>query len=484
MIPPIYNRSYSISADLDNRGRYGVAGLRPGVAGVIVAESSFLGGFSLYVENGHLKHTYSLLGLKLNTIGSRDALPTGKVNVRYEFNADKPGEFGTGGTARLFKRSSVTKPVLSRRPSATKLFTAACPILLWSQTRRSVIKALYSNTTGNEDTANGYQALYSNITGVDNTATGSQALYSNTGNYNTATGSEALYYNTIGEDNVATGDQALFFNTTGHDNTATGDEAMAFNTTGIYNTANGEAALFNNTTGNSNTAYGIFALGNVTTGISNIAIGADGGCKLTTGNANIAIGNPGVAGESHTIRIGDVGTETNCSGFTLAAHTATYIAGIANAMVSGSPVYIDTTTSQLGLQSSSERFKDAIAPMANASEPLFSLRPVTFVYKKNIDQKGIQQFGLVAEDVEKVDRDLVVRDAEGKVLTVRYDAVNAMLLNEFLKEHQKVEQLTKDFELKLAEQQRQIQQLTAGLEQVSAQLQLRKPEPRTVLSDQ
>jgi len=102
MIPPIYNRSYSISADLDNPGRYGVIGLRPGVAGVIVAESSFLGGFSLYVENGHLKHTYSLLGLKLDTISSRDAVPAGKVNVKYEFTADKPGEFGTGGTARLF----------------------------------------------------------------------------------------------------------------------------------------------------------------------------------------------------------------------------------------------------------------------------------------------------------------------------------------------------------------------------------------------
>jgi arylsulfatase len=102
MIPPIYNRSYSISADLDNPGHYGLIGLRPGVAGVIVAESSFLGGFSLYVENGHLKHTYSLLGLKLDTISSRDSIPAGKVNVRYEFTADKPGEFGTGGTSRLF----------------------------------------------------------------------------------------------------------------------------------------------------------------------------------------------------------------------------------------------------------------------------------------------------------------------------------------------------------------------------------------------
>jgi len=101
MIPPIYNRSYSISADLDNPGRAGL-GLRPGIAGVIVAEGSFLGGFSFYVENGYLKHTYSMLGLKLDTISSRDQVPKGKVNVRYEFTADKPGEFATGGTSRLF----------------------------------------------------------------------------------------------------------------------------------------------------------------------------------------------------------------------------------------------------------------------------------------------------------------------------------------------------------------------------------------------
>jgi arylsulfatase len=101
MIPPVYNRSYSISADLDNPGRSGL-GLRPGIAGVIVAEGSFLGGFSLYVEDGRLKHTYSFLGLKLDTITSRDELPKGKVNARYEFTADKPGEFATSGTARLF----------------------------------------------------------------------------------------------------------------------------------------------------------------------------------------------------------------------------------------------------------------------------------------------------------------------------------------------------------------------------------------------
>jgi hypothetical protein len=121
--------------------------------------------------------------------------------------------------------------------------------------------------------------------------------------------------------------------------------------------------------------------------------------------------------------------------------------------------------------------------MDNASEALFSLKPVTFRYKKEIDAKGTWQFGLVAEDVEKVNPDLTVHDKEGKPSGVYYDAVNAMLLNEFLKEHRKVEQLTKDFESKLAEQQKQIAALTAGLQKVSAQLELSKSAPQTVLND-
>jgi trimeric autotransporter adhesin len=166
-----------------------------------------------------------------------------------------------------------------------------------------------------------------------------------------------------------------------------------------------------------------------------------------------------ILNDSDTIRIGY-------------SQNAVFIAGIYNAAVIGSPVYIDTNTSRLGLLSSSERFKDAIEAMGNASEALLALRPVTFRYKEGIDPNRTAQFGLVAEDVEKVNPDLVVRDKEGKPYTVRYDAVNAMLLNEFLKEHRKVEQLTKDFESKLAEQQKKIEALTTGLQKVTARLEI------------
>ena len=207
------------------------------------------------------------------------------------------------------------------------------------------------------------------------------------------------------------------------------------------------------------------------------------GSALTTGSNNIDIGNGGIAAEANTIRIGVGGTQT-----------ATFIAGIANATVAGSAVYINTATGQLGLLSSSERFNDVIEPMGNASEALLSLRPVTFRYKKNIDPKGASQFGLVAEDVEKVNPDLVVRDAEGKAFTVRYEAVNAMLLNEFLKEHRRVQELKSTS----AKQEATISQLKKGMEvltaqlqaqaaqiqKVSAQLELSKPAPQMVAGNQ
>ena len=120
-----------------------------------------------------------------------------------------------------------------------------------------------------------------------------------------------------------------------------------------------------------------------------------------------------------------------------------------------------------------QRFKDDIKPMNNVSEVILALKPVTFHYKKEIDSKGSPQFGFVAEDVEKVNPDLVVRDKEGKPRTVRYDAVNAMLLYQFLKEHRKVEELEK-----------QVEALTAGLQKVSAQLEASKPAPKTVLNSQ
>jgi hypothetical protein len=155
----------------------------------------------------------------------------------------------------------------------------------------------------------------------------------------------------------------------------------------------------------------------------------------------------------------------------------------------GTPVFINAN-GQLGTTPSSARFKDEIKPMDKVSEAILALKPVTFRYKKELDPDGNRQFGLVAEDVAKVNPDLVIRDAEGKVYTVRYEAVNAMLLNEFLKEHRTIEeqkatiaQLKQDFQSRLAEQQKQIQALTAGLQKVSTHLELSKPAAQTVVDN-
>ena len=339
--------------------------------------------------------------------------------------------------------------------------------------------SMFSVTTGSFNTAVGAGSLDLN-TADSNTATGAAALlFNTTGTLNTANGTAALEFNDTGSNNTATGAFALFNNTTGHDNTANGFFALQNNTTGNWNTANGAVALSSNVTGNENTAYGQVALQNAT-GSKNIGIGTGGGCKLTTGSNNIAIVNPGVAGESDTIRIGAIGTETNCAGFPLPAHTATYIAGISGQTASGGAVVFVNPDGKLGTLTSSARFKTDIKPMDKTSEAILSLKPVTFRYKKEIDPTGTSQFGLVAEDVEKVNSDLVVRDKGGKPYSVRYEQVNAMLLNEFLKEHRKVEQQRKDFEAAIAQQQKQIEALTAGLQKVSAQLEASKPAPQVV----
>src|SRR6266403_312344 len=251
----------------------------------------------------------------------------------------------------------------------------------------------------------------------------------NPANFNTFLGEDALINNTTGSNNTANGGNALSSNTTGNSNTATGFRALFSDTTGFFNTANGDSALFSNNSGFHNTADGFNALAFNTTGSVNTALGFAAGSNLTTGSNNIDIGNPGVAAESNTVRIGTQGTQT-----------ATYIAGIYQATVAkGVSVVIDST-GHLGTKGSSERFKENIKPMDKASEAVLALKPVSFHYKKELDPEGIPQFGLVAEQVEKVNPDLVARDDQGKVYTVRYEAVNAMLLNEFLKEHRKVEQ--------------------------------------------
>jgi hypothetical protein len=256
-------------------------------------------------------------------------------------------------------------------------------------------------------------------------------------------------------------------------NTATGDYALFNLTTGTRNTAIGFQALTTNTTGGKNTAIGFFALQDNITGKNNIALGYAAGV-FTAGDNNIHIGNVG-AQESDTIRIGTVAGR-GIREF----QTNTYIAGINGVTIAGGvPVIIDGD-GHLGSTTSSERFKDEIKPMDKASEAILALKPVIFHYKKELDPDGIPQFGLVAEQVEKVRPDLVARDKEGKPYTVRYDAVNAMLLNEFLKEHKTVQEQGET----IARLQKQIEALTAGLEKVSAQVEMNKPTAQTVLNNQ
>jgi hypothetical protein len=338
---------------------------------------------------------------------------------------------------------------------------------------------------GNGNTAEGTNALFSVNGGIWNTALGSQALFNDSGDQNTATGFQALLSNTIGSKNTAYGVQALYNNTTGFSNEASGFRALYSNTFGLYNTgigfyallhntigeantATGASALWQNTTGFSNTAIGSGALGRNTTGGINTALGIDAGNNITTANNVICIGHPG-ADVDDTTWIGNVYGVTTASGTAL-------------------PVVV-SDQGQLGTTPSAARFKKEIKPMDTLSESILALKPVTFHYKS--DKANTPQFGLIAEEVAEVNPDLVVRDEEGKPYSVRYDQVNAMLLNEFLKEHRTVQELQatlaeqqKSFESKLACEQKQIDALTGGLQKVSAQLEVRKPAPQTVLNSQ
>ena len=312
-----------------------------------------------------------------------------------------------------------------------------------------------------QNTAEGAGALLSLTAGGFNTAVGYLSLQGDTtGSYNTANGAVALHENDTGHSNTANGYAAIRANTTGIGNTATGAGALTFNTTGDHNTASGTSALFLNDTGNNNTAFGWRAGSSQTTGSNNIYIGAE-----------VA----GVAGESNTIRMGRNITDT-------------FIDGINGATASGgAAVFVVGEAGKLGTMPSSARFKDEIKPMDKASEVILALRPVSFRYKKEVDPQRVAQFGLVAEDVEKINPDLVIRDAQGRPQTVRYEQVNAMLLNEFLKEYRKNEQQECKIEQQdaiIAHQQEQIEALTTGLQKVSAQLEASKPAPQTVLNSQ
>jgi Chaperone of endosialidase len=335
--------------------------------------------------------------------------------------------------------------------------------------------ALQNLTTGTFNTALGVGALFSDTTGLQNTAAGAGALFKNTGDNNTAIGAGALFSNTAGLDNTAIGAGALTGNTMGTNNTAIGILTLGDNEDGTENTAVGNLALAHNIHGSSNVAIGPAALNNATLD-ENTAVG-DLALLFSTGRANTALGfraGQSVTTANNVICIGD-----NVQGANV--DNSCFIGNISGQpAVGGDPVFV-TSAGKLGTITaiSSARFKDEITPMNQASEAILGLKPVTFRYKKEIDPNGIPQFGLVAEEVEKVNPDLVKRDREGNLQTVRYDAVNAMLLNEFLKEHRKVKKL----ESTISQQQKQIKALAAGLEKVSAQLELSKSAPQTVLNN-
>jgi len=354
-------------------------------------------------------------------------------------------------------------------------------------------RALASNTIGSSNTAAGANSLVNNTTGIANTATGNSALATNdTGSFNTAVGQVALWLNTAGSGNTAIGDEALLNNATAGENTATGFQALHENTTGGSNTAIGSEALYSNSEGSDNTAIGPQALSsNITggenttvgyqalafniTGFSNTAIGVYA-LPNSTGNSNTALGQragSGVSTADNVICIGTPGVNVSNS---------CYIGGITGQTVGlgGSACYVDND-GKLGVNLSSRRFKTDIADMGNASETVLLLRPVTFRYKPELNPAGTPQFGLVAEEVEAVNPDLIVRDKEGKVSTVRYEAVNAMLLNEFLKEHRKVERQGRQIQeqavsiaaLKstVAQQQKGMEAVTVRLNEQAAQIQ-------------
>jgi len=345
--------------------------------------------------------------------------------------------------------------------------------------------SLANNTAGTHNTANGYAALYRND-GDDNTATGFAALYHNTtGTVNTAVGSAALLNNTIGSFNTAVGLDALAGNTGGQENTAIGFGALGNNSPGNFNTAVGSIALLSST-GIQNTAVGSHALDSASTGNNNTALGAGALGVNTTGSSNTALGfnaGLGVSTANNVICVGTSGANVDNGCF------------IGNIYSNVQPI-VGTDPDSVTIASngrlgrgnvSSRRYKHDIKPMKNASEVLYALKPVSFRYNKEYDATQTLAFGLIAEEVAEVYPDLVGRNAEGQPESVRYEQINAMVLNELIKEHRKVQELEatvaeqqKTFESALAEQHKRIEALTSGLQKVSALVEFGKPALQTV----
>jgi trimeric autotransporter adhesin len=384
--------------------------------------------------------------------------------------------------------------------------------------------ALINDTSGAGNSAFGWRALFSDTDGSFNTAVGGGALIFNNGSSNTAVGAAALLLNSTGSNNTAVGTDALVNNTV-DDNTAVGFFALQANTTGgtletgVFglfdigpNTAVGSGALENNVDGSANTAVGYNALhsqvsGDVAKGFpqlaintavgfealanltgsaagvnaANTALGYQALSALTDGYSNVAVGASagiGLTTGSHNVFIGQFqGPDTADESF----HT--YVKNINSTTVTDDPVYVDLSTGLLGHLSSSRRYKEDIKPMNNASEALYRLKPVTYRYKKDVDRTQRIDYGLIAEEVAKVDPSLAVRDGQGQIESVRYTAVNAMLLNEFLKEHRKNEEQEKTIvELKsgMTALAATVKEQAAQIQKVSAQLEMGKPAPQVV----
>ena len=335
--------------------------------------------------------------------------------------------------------------------------------------------SLSSDTTHSYNTGVGAGALFLN-NADSNTAVGTAAMLLNSsGTRNVANGTDALVYNDSGNYNDAVGAFALFNNINGFSNNAFGDSALVENIHGFANTAIGDSALLSNDAtgnglGNYNTAVGGQALFSNTDGTANTAVGFQAGSSATTGDGNVYVGAgmSGVAGESN--------------------HT--YLRNINTTSVSGGgtdTVTVDLTTGLLGHLTSSRRYKEDIKPMDKASEALFALRPVTYHYKKEIDAPQSPAFGLIAEDVARVNPGLVARNAQGQPESVHYEMVNAMLLNEFLKEHKKVEeqeatiaQLKEKLQILVAH----VQERDSKIQRVNDRVETNKTAPQLVATDQ